>query len=225
MKILAINSTLTSELNSLSKILLEETKLIFKNELDLLSKEPIDFFNDIKLVILETDRQSLKKYCSEIRYYFENTPCLVISKEKSKQAKIEALNYGADQFLTTPFEIDELHAVVNSLLRKYKKIFQASSLSVKGIKINLDSFEVFVNDKPINLTSTQFKLLSLLMKNKGKVVSREKILSEIWQTSSENIVSNTIDVHIKEIRKKIQKCSQRQYIFTIRNSGYKFVSI
>lgn len=163
------------------------------------------------------------KICSRLRELGDLTPILILSGRDQVDQKVEGLNVGADDYLTKPFEIEELYARVRALHRrkvgKIKKIIQ-----LKGITLDADAHEVRIKKKVVPLTHIEFRLLKLLMENSGKVISRSDIVSKVWNMlSGDEIFSNSINVHIKNLRKKIGDNGREQKIQTVRGTGYKFV--
>ena len=125
--------------------------------------------------------------------------------------KVDGLDLGADDYISKPFDILELMARVNVQLRRHNvRVYEA-----QGVVVNIDSHIVKYNDSVINLTVKEFELLALLIKNKGKAVSREEILDIIWGFDS--LETRSVDMHIKSIRKKLGI----DIIETVYGFGYK----
>ena len=131
--------------------------------------------------------------------------------------KVKGLDLGADDYITKPFSILELCARVRAILRRVSQD-DSTIIEANGIRIDKISRRVYVDDKEIELTYKEFELLAYLVQNKGIVLSRDKIMSEIWGFDFEG-ESRTVDVHIAFLRQKLGK--KGQYIKTIRNVGYK----
>ncbi|MCS7299291.1 MAG: response regulator transcription factor [Spirochaetia bacterium] len=154
---------------------------------------------------------------------YSNVPVIILTAKSSEVDKVLLLELGADDYITKPFSIRELVARIRTVLRRYdnKTAQKQNKFEIDGLKINFDSFEVIVDNEVINLTRKEFKILELLVKNKGIVLSKEKILSSIWDDHS-NIQddSRTVDVHISKIKKKLKKYADK--ITVVRGVGYKF---
>lgn len=151
---------------------------------------------------------------------FKTIPIIMLSDKNLEEYKIEALNCGADDYITKPFNIKEVISRVNSVLRGYAKK-QNTSKYLNEFQINLDTYEVYKKGIRIDITIKQFEILRLLLENRGKIISRKYLLDKIWGNDSA-IESRTVDVHIRHLRKKLKNnISSANYIKTIRGSGYK----
>lgn len=138
--------------------------------------------------------------------------------------KILGLELGADDYITKPFSVRELLARVKAVLRRtYPGAdIENNSYESKGLKIDFDRHEVFINNQKVELTLKEFDLLKILIKNKGKILQRETLLDKIW--GYEYIgETRTVDVHIRYLRKKIEEDDKNpKFIETIRGVGYRF---
>lgn len=139
--------------------------------------------------------------------------------------KINGLNLGADDYIPKPFEIEELLARINALLRRVNFSKSQESISVyKSLKLNLDrmsfSFDGEENsESEVQLSKTEFLLLKILVENQGKVQSRQQIIDEIW--GKEHFIDeNTVDVYVGYLRSKISEFTKEEYIRTVRGAGY-----
>ncbi len=151
-------------------------------------------------------------------------PVIIISAKEEKDIKIETLRMGADDYITKPFDIDEVSARIDSHLRRYKEfsnITPQNLLEYKEISLNKDTREVFVYDKQIMLTTREFDILQLLMGYPKKVFTKANLFESVW--SSEYLCDdNTINVHISNLRNKLSKAgTENEYIQTIWGIGYK----
>ncbi len=137
--------------------------------------------------------------------------------------KINGLNLGADDYISKPFEIEELLARINALLRRVS--FSKSKdvpLSYKNLTINLDRMSFTINEgeaHEVQLSKTEFLLLKLLVENQGKIHSRQEIIDEIWG-KDHFIDENTVDVYVGYLRSKISEYTKAEYIKTVRGAGY-----
>ena len=188
--------------------------------------------SDIDLIILDIMMPKMNgvEACLKIREEKE-MPIIMLSAKSEDMDKILGLNTGADDYLTKPFNPLELVARVKSQIRRYKKFSNMSSkseteedkniLEIDEIRIDLDTHEVFKDDNEIKLTPTEFDILVLLGKNKGKVFSIENIYNSVWQQEFMQS-DNTVMVHIRKIREKIEEDSRNpKYIKTVWGVGYK----
>ncbi|WP_296256027.1 response regulator transcription factor [uncultured Ezakiella sp.] len=148
---------------------------------------------------------------------YKDLPVVMLTAKDHEIDKVKGLDLGADDYITKPFSILELCARVRAILRRVSQD-DSTIIEANGIRIDKISRRVYVDDKEIELTYKEFELLAYLVQNKGIVLSRDKIMSEIWGFDFEG-ESRTVDVHIAFLRQKLGK--KGQYIKTIRNVGYK----
>lgn len=151
---------------------------------------------------------------------------IMLTAKSEESDKIAGLDLGADDYITKPFSVKELIARVKAVLRRTaqdKK--EVEDLSDFGrLKIDNVRHEVIIDDKIINMTLKEFELLSILVKNKDKILKREKLLEKIWGYEAA-LETRTVDVHIRYLRKKIEIDDKNpKYIETIRGIGYRFNS-
>ncbi|MPM99616.1 Transcriptional regulatory protein WalR [bioreactor metagenome] len=154
----------------------------------------------------------------------KNMPVIIISAKDDKHTKIDMLKNGADDFISKPFDVDEVLARVESNLRRYnseKNIYcKTNEIIFREINLNIDTREIKINGKDICLTSREFDILHLFIYNPKKVFTKSNIFESVWQ---ENYMGddNTINVHISNLRNKISKYAENEYIQTIWGIGYK----
>lgn len=150
-------------------------------------------------------------------------PVIMLTAKNMEEDKVEGLEKGADDYITKPFGIKELLARINTILRRYKKNAQKKEkkLFVGNLELDLEKYEVKKNNNIIELTLKEFEILKLLLENKGKVLTREFLLDNVWGYEYYG-ETRTVDVHIRYLRKKIgEDTSSEKYIETIRGVGYK----
>lgn len=146
------------------------------------------------------------------------TPALILTAKSDLEDKLEGLSV-ADDYLTKPFDFEELVARIKALFRRSKNI-KENILKVDDLELNPDTKEVRRGGKNIELTAKQFELLKYLMINKGKIVTPEMIANNLWEMDEE-INSNVINVYISHLRKKIDKDHEKKLIKTFRGMGFK----
>ena len=153
----------------------------------------------------------------------KNMPIIMLTAKNMESDKVEGLVCGADDYITKPFSIKELLARITSVLRRYNinSTRKEDILTLKDIRLDLIKHEVSKNGEKLDLTLKEFDLLKILLQNKGKVLSRNFLLDEIWGYEFYG-ETRTVDVHIRYLRKKIESAhSNEKYIETIRGIGYK----
>lgn len=153
-----------------------------------------------------------------IRYKKNYTPILILSALSESEDKVEALDHGADDYLTKPFYFNELLSRMNALTRRSKFNFddKTHELSVASLRVNLDEHQAYQHDLPLDLSPTEYKLLVYLMQNKNKVLNRTQLLTTVWGINYENN-TNVVDVYISYLRSKID---EKEMIHTVKGAGY-----
>lgn len=148
----------------------------------------------------------------------KSIPVIMLTAKSAEYDKVIGLDSGADDYVTKPFGVMELISRIKAVLRRMEKDEERAELALGGLRVDEKKHEVFVNDKPVSLTFKEFELLAYLMKNRGIVLSRDKILDVIWNYEFEG-ESRTVDVHIGSLRQKLGECGSM--IKTVRGIGYK----
>lgn len=158
--------------------------------------------------------------CLTIRKAGITTPIIILSGVSETEMKVSLLNNGADDYLTKPFKSNELQARLNALIRRGPQKEDTSELlKVDTLVLNPQKREVKRGSRKIELRRKEFDILEYLMRNKGKVVSRPMIISQVWDAHTETW-NSTVDVHIKYLRDKIDKPFKRKLIKTAHGVGY-----
>ncbi len=158
-------------------------------------------------------------WCSEIRK-ISNVPVIFISSAADNMNIVMAVNMGADDFIAKPFDGNVLMAKVQALLRRsYDFAASAPVLSHKGAFLNTGDNTLVYNDNKIELSKNEYRILLCLMENKGKVVSREKLMERLWETDS-FVDENTLTVNINRLRKKLDFSGLPNFIATKFGVGY-----
>lgn len=155
----------------------------------------------------------------ELRARKQNCRILILSALAQVSDKIMGLKMGADDYMSKPFEFEELLARIESLSRRIEKPNIEKIYTYQDLSLNLETLEVKRKDKIINLTPKELAILELLISSPKKVFSRERILSNVWD-STEDPMTNIVDVYIKKLRSKIDEGYSEQYIKTHRGVGY-----
>ncbi|MDD6035135.1 MAG: response regulator transcription factor [Lachnospiraceae bacterium] len=180
---------------------------------------------DVILLDLMLPKLSGFEVCQQIRE-FSDVPIVMLTAKSEDIDKIMGLEYGADDYITKPFNILEVKARIKAILRRSRKQTESnaeeSKLSVGDISLEREGRRVFLKGKEINLTAKEFDLLELLMTNPNKVYSRENLLNIVWGYEYPGDV-RTVDVHVRRLREKIeQNPSEPDYIHTKWGVGYFF---
>lgn len=149
-----------------------------------------------------------------------NVPIIMETARGESIDKVNGLNAGADDYIAKPFDIEELIARINAVLRRVNQVPKDTSvLKVRSLEMNLQSMSVKIDGKTLNFSKTEYFLLKLFIENAGKVLSRNEILDAIW--GEEHFIDeNIVDVYIGYLRAKISDVTKEEYIKTVRGVGY-----
>ena len=149
----------------------------------------------------------------------KNISIIMLTAKSEEIDRIVGFELGADDYVTKPFSVRELILRVKVILKKsFEDLNESTIIEFGQIKLNLDAYEVEVDDKEIFLTTLEFKLLKHLIKRKGRVQTRDQLLGDVWGYSSE-VTTRTVDTHIKRLREKLGDIGS--YIQTVRGVGYR----
>lgn len=158
-------------------------------------------------------------WCGEIRKV-SNVPVIFISSASDNMNIIMAMNMGGDDFIAKPFDSNVLMAKIQAMLRRTYDFSQAVPvLEHRGAFLNTGSNVLVFGDQKIELTKNEYRILLALMENKGKVVSREKLMESLWQTDS-FVDENTLTVNVGRLRKKLEEAGLKDFIKTKFGVGY-----
>lgn len=180
------------------------------------------YHEDYDLVVLDlmlpkTDGQTI---CREVRQRKISIPIIILTARDETDTKVDLLRGGADDYLAKPFSFDELDARIQALLRRPAEV-KSTVLKVKDIVLNPAERTVTRDDKPIQLTLKEFSLLEYFMRNPDRVINREELLNHLWDFNYTSFFSNALDVHIKNLRKKLDYDKESSVLETIRGIGYR----
>ena len=183
---------------------------------------------DIVLLDVMLPEMDGMEVCQAIREFSE-MPIIMLTAKGTDMDKILGLEYGADDYITKPFNILEVKARIKAIIRRNSKKSKAAQkneriIEVSDLKLDLDSRRVFEKDKELNLTAKEFDILELLTQNPDKVYSREKLLNIVWGNKLHEAGDvRTVDVHVRRVREKIEpNPSEPKYIHTKWGVGYYF---
>lgn len=201
---------------TLKEILTERSFLVDAIEdgakaLDMVKKSPPDLI----LLDLGLPNISGESVCKEVHKLYPELPIIILTAKRASQDVVNGLTIGAIDYISKPFDIDELIARIKVRL----KVVDSEVLQVDDLRMNTKSMEVTKGGQVINLTPHEFKLLQYLMMNKGQVLTREMILNRVWQYTYD-VDSRVVDVYIGYLRKKIDGNAKDTLITGLRGFGY-----
>lgn len=181
--------------------------------------------NNFDIVLLDVMLPKLDGFevCKAVRE-FSNVPIIMLTAKDSDMDKILGLDYGADDYITKPFNILEVKARIKATLRRSRRTASDNANQIiKGdLKLDVDARRVMIKDHEVNLTAKEFDLLELLVNNPNKVYSREQLLSIVWGYEYPGDV-RTVDVHVRRLREKIEENPKEpKYVNTKWGVGYYF---
>lgn len=181
--------------------------------LNLIQKAPPD------LVVLDLGLPNVsgETICTEIRKKYPSVQVIILTAKDGVSDIIHGLDLGADDYITKPFQAEELLARINARLRS--KNGDNSTLKVGDLELNNKMLEVKREGKPIQLTPKEYKLLQYLISNKGRILPREMILNRVW-LSSPDIETRVVDVYMGYLRKKVDSGFKKKLIHSVRGFGY-----
>lgn len=175
---------------------------------------------DLIILDLMLPKMNGIEVCKRIREHSQ-IPIIILTAKDGVTDKVIGLDYGADDYMTKPFSNEELIARIRALLRRTKAKTKLDVFEFEDLKIDYNAYEVYRGGQLITLSKKEFDLLDCLVLNKGIVLSRDKILQEVW--GYEYIGNdNILDLYIKYVRDKIDKDHKRKFIQTVRGVGFVF---
>lgn len=176
---------------------------------------------DLLVLDIMLPAMSGMELCRVLRSQGVDIPILMLTAMDSVEDRVEGLRTGADDYLTKPFAFDELLARIEALLRRAAPGEQADNvLELDDLRVDLDAMEATRAGQPLSLTPKEFRLLELLLRNRGKVCTRQAILEKIWNIKDDPM-TNVVDVYISHLRQKVDSGAGRVLIHTVRGFGYK----
>ncbi len=176
-----------------------------------------EFIPDLVVLDLGLPRLDGVEVCRRLRAE-SDVPILILTARAETEDRVEGLDSGADDYLVKPFELSELLARTRALMRR-RPPRGTASLAVGDLRLNPDTREVVRGEREIELTNREFELLEYLMRNQKLVVSRERLLEEVWGYDPLSM-TNTIDVFISNLRRKLEEGGEDRILHTKRGAGY-----
>ena len=219
----------------LKMLIIEDNENIKKELIDFLSKYGyeaygIDDFKNIinlsvesnpDLILLDINLPYYDGYyvCREIRR-IKDIPIIIVTSRDSDMDEIMSINFGADDFITKPYNTQVLLARIGAVLRRTKaQVLEQDFIEHNGLKLNISKGEITFNNNTTDLSKNELKILACLMKNKGKIMSREELMDYLW-SSDLFIDDNNLSVNITRLRKKLDDIGFKNAIETKRGLGY-----
>lgn len=176
-------------------------------------------YDAVILDLMLPDRDGVE-VCRNLRRRSKNVPVLMLTALSGTEDKVNGLDAGADDYLTKPFEFDELLARLRALLRRGEAT-EGRTLRCEDLELDLYTRKATRAGQEWELSNKEFALLEFLMRNQDRVLSRATIVEKVWDMNFEN-TSNVVDVYIAALRKKIDRDTEIPLIHTVRNAGYRF---
>jgi len=192
--------------------------------------------NHIDLVVLDLMLPGMSGYtvCESIREAGMNTPILMLSARTLAEDRTRGFDVGANQYMSKPFDLDELISRIKNLLQiantqpatpiKPKQQANLAEIEFADIHVNFETFQATIRGKPVRMTSKEIKVLRYFLENEGRVISRNELLSEVWNLSG-NIQTRAVDQVIARVRKIIEPDKTNPiHLLTVRDAGYRFIT-
>lgn len=218
MKILLIEDE--KKVSAFIKRGLEQERFIVETAFDGIIGLEIAHHPSLDLIILDLMLPGISglKLLQKLRDSEVRTPVLILTAKDSIEDRIQGLNLGADDYLVKPFSFGELLARIRALLRRsYQQ--KNSVVTIKNLKVNMMTHEVFKNENQIELTAKEYALLEFFINNTDRAINRISIAEHVWQYDFDT-GTNFIDVYINRLRKKLNDYGENKLIHTVRGYGY-----
>lgn len=176
---------------------------------------------DYDLIILDRMLPEMTgdEICQKLRDEKIHTPIIMLTAKSTVGDRVSGLNAGADDYLPKPFSFEELLARIRALLRRPKETV-TDELKVEDLKLNTQSYKVERSGKNIQLSNKEFAMLEYLMRNSGRVLSKDNIIEHVWNFDAD-VLPNNVEVYMGYLRNKIDKPFKKPLLHTIRGFGYK----
>jgi DNA-binding response OmpR family regulator len=178
---------------------------------------------DLVVLDLMLPEMDGKDVCKELKREkaTESIPIIMLTAKTSELDRVVGLELGADDYVTKPFSPRELVLRVKNILRRMRAPQETEDrIEVEDLVIDVPGYRVFLKGEILDLTPTEFKLLLQLVKNRGKVQTRSKLLNQVWDVKSLDVDTRTIDTHMRRLRQKLENMAE--YVETVRGVGYMF---
>ncbi|WP_371186451.1 phosphate regulon transcriptional regulator PhoB [Thalassotalea maritima] len=188
-------------------------------------KHLVDPLPDLVLLDWMLPGGSGLKIAREIKQqaYTRNIPIIMLTARSDEDDKVKGFEVGVDDYVTKPFSPKELIARIKAVIRRVAPTALEELIEFKGLTLDPVSHRVTIDDKPIELGPTEFKMLHFFMTHPERVYSREQLLDNVWGTNV-YVEDRTVDVHIRRLRKSLAGSGHDEFVQTVRGAGYRFSS-
>ncbi len=161
--------------------------------------------------------------CEKLRQSGNSTPLIFLTASDEETSVIQGLDCGGDDYITKPFKLGELCSRIRALLRRSNKEAGENVLRSGNVLVNLAEGRVLLGEEPIEFTGAEYRLLCLLLKNSGRVLTRSMILDKLWDGAGNFVDDNTLSVYVRRLREKLEKNpSKPEHLKTVRGFGYQW---
>jgi len=185
--------------------------------LDVISSQYFDVF----LLDWRIPKISGIEVCKRVRESNNQTPIILLTALSDVKNKIEAFNYGADDYITKPFSFEEVLARINAVVRRYKT--SVSTIEFDNLSLNLIKHTLQNSEVEVKLPEMEFELLRYFLEHRATIISREKLCDDVWKLPY-TPTTNVVDVTVKHLRYKLEELSEKKYIKTVYGEGYIFIT-
>ena len=164
--------------------------------------------------------------CNKVRKQGNQIPIIFLTASDEEVNIIRGLDSGGDDYITKPFKLGELCSRIRALLRRAGTASTSSMIECGDISIDLYGSRVLLKGQPLDLTSAEYRLLCLLVRNANRTVTRDNIMNELWDNTSDFVDDNTLSVYVRRLREKIETIpSQPEHLITVRGFGYQWKEV
>lgn len=161
-------------------------------------------------------------YCRQLRGSMK-VPIVFLTAKDTDEDMIEGFRAGCDDYIAKPFSVELLYQRIEAVLRRSIEDKNHARFHYKDMTVDFERMQFFLSEEPVKLSGTEYRILELLIRNKGRVVTRDTILQRIWDCDGNYVDENTLSVHIRRLRQKIEEdAGNPQYIITVFGIGYTF---
>lgn len=161
-------------------------------------------------------------YCKKLRKT-TGVPIIFLTAKDTDADMIEGFQAGCDDYIAKPFSVELLYQRIVAVLRRSVSTRQSERFHYKDMAVDFDRMQVMLGDEPVKLSVTEYKILELLIRNQGRVITRDTILEQVWDINENFVDENTLNVHIRRLRQKLEVDSKNpEYIITVFGIGYTF---